>query len=144
MKKRKKLELGIEIIAGLHAEVGGGDMEYGRYIALFETEANPDELKELDEEQRERRLKAAQQQKGRLHRQALFVAVVAIAKLNFSDTLQVRIKRVRKEVKLYKRQKLRARNQAASEKLTALITAKNKHLKDLLHFQKLATIESND
>ncbi|PSR54174.1 hypothetical protein AHMF7605_11900 [Adhaeribacter arboris] len=82
LTEEQKFDLGIEIIAGMKAEMAGGDMEEGRYLALEDTEFSQSEYEEaLKEGFGNHYIKHIQFNKERLHKQAYFMAEVALNKL---------------------------------------------------------------
>lgn len=83
MQKEQKLELGIEIIAGMKASAYNVSIEEGRLMALDETEpthfisyknGKTPECKQWE--------MVAKRTKHRLQKQAIFIADLALAKLD--------------------------------------------------------------
>lgn len=86
--EKRKLDFGIEIVAGFHASKYGGDMEMGRIDALANT--SPDRMEGytqewwdgLEDDARVRFVRMCEIEKDLLHKQALILANVALAYLN--------------------------------------------------------------
>lgn len=81
------LDFGIEIVAAMKASCYDFDIETGRILALQETEIDRmEEVTEiwdtLDDESKKRYTDLAEQEKIRLHKQAIFAAKISLEKLN--------------------------------------------------------------
>ena len=87
MTDDQKLEFGIEIVSAMKASAYDVDIEDGRIMALEETEVDrmegvtPEYWKSLPDEDKSRFTNIATLEKERLHKQALFVADIAIKKI---------------------------------------------------------------
>lgn len=86
MNQEQKLEFGIEIVAAMKATCYNWDIEEGRIDALMETEidrlegVSVEEFNTWDESLKLRVIDSCKREKERLHKQAMFVAEIAIAK----------------------------------------------------------------
>lgn len=86
--EKRKLDFGIEIVAGFHASKYGGNIEDGRIDALANT--SPDRMEgytqewwdSLEDDSRARFVRMAEIEKDLLHKQAMILANVALAYLN--------------------------------------------------------------
>ncbi len=94
MNRREKLEFGIEIVAAMKASAYGVSIEDGRIMALENTEFNKEEYKKtgineipITEIEIESRQKYCRSEKKRLHKQAFFVADIALKKLEKENPL---------------------------------------------------------
>jgi len=89
MTEEQKLQLGIEIVSAMKASSSQFefDIEAGRFDALYDTEVDSFcEAMGIDynaqpDEQKERMAYICKIKKDRLHKQALFVADIALAKI---------------------------------------------------------------
>ncbi len=88
MTDDQKIELGIEIISAMKASAYDCSIEIGRIYALEGTEVDKFELitteyfETLQEDEKNRLKEMAVTNKKRLHEQAIFIADIAINKLN--------------------------------------------------------------
>lgn len=84
----QKLEFGIEIVAAMKASAYNTDIESGRLMALEDTELDRlgthtlDEYNSLENDLKSKIKDFQERQKKQLHKQALFVADVALSFLN--------------------------------------------------------------
>jgi hypothetical protein len=84
----QKLEFGIEIVSAMKASAYDTDIESGRLMALEDTELDRlgthtlDEYNLLDDDLKAKIKNFQERQKEQLHKQALFVADVALGFLN--------------------------------------------------------------
>lgn len=84
MNEETKLEFGIEIVSGMHASCRERDIETGRVYSLENTETDLVEglaFESLSAENKGVWRNICRHEKERLHKQALYVADIAIAKL---------------------------------------------------------------
>jgi len=87
MKEENKLKLGIEIIAGMKASAYNCSIEDGRTMALEGTEIDnfelmtPEYFETLKEFDKKKMVKMATDNKKRLHEQAIFIADIALNKI---------------------------------------------------------------
>ena len=82
LKKAEKIELGIEIISAMKANVYDVSIEQGRIMALDETEPTHFESYDTSRPDSRQWEAVAKRNKCRLHQQALFVAEASISKIN--------------------------------------------------------------
>lgn len=94
MTNEEKLNFGIHIVAGMKASAMNTDFETGMIDTLSDTEMDrtlysKEELEKLNEKDRERVFSYVEHAKKRLHEQAMFIANIALEKLDEQNVNQV-------------------------------------------------------